>query len=89
MRLEHLTTAEILRTQHPETDLERVLFDRIQDALAEAESAAEDAREAEQALDDYDCEHCHIIEVDLEISEEKVEKLEALLDEHDIDHSEI
>lgn len=38
-----MTTAEILRTQSPETDLEKVLFDRISGVIEEMEDAREEA----------------------------------------------
>jgi hypothetical protein len=89
MRLEHLTTAEILRTQHPETDLERVLFDRVSQAIGLAESFEEEAREAVEALDDYDCQDCNVAANDIDELQDTEKALRKLLDEHDIDHSEI
>jgi len=49
VRLEHLTTAEILRTQSPETELERVLFERIGRALEDVEEAQSEADAYEHA----------------------------------------
>lgn len=88
MRLEHLTTAEILRTQSPETDLERVLFDRIEEAIEEMSEAQEIAGQSCGDCDDKDSD---IADKDVEIKdlEEKVFALEALLDEHNIDHKAI
>jgi len=51
-----MTTAEILRTQSPETDLERALFGRIAEAIEEAESARDEVRECGSAYDDLDSE---------------------------------
>lgn len=37
MRLEHLTTAELIRVCRPETELEKLLLERLIQALAEAD----------------------------------------------------
>lgn len=63
MRIKHLTTDEILRIYSPETELERVLFDRIGDALSRADEA-ENVNTFEGELDrlrnEYDdLEHEH------------------------------
>lgn len=88
LRIEHLTTDEILRIYSPETELERVLFDRIQGALDDVDDA--------QQLAGEDCGECYAKDDEISDNESKIEdleekiiKLEAALDEHEIDHSEI
>jgi uncharacterized protein Yka (UPF0111/DUF47 family) len=71
VRLEHLTTAEILCTQSPETDLERVLFDRIAQALEDVEEAQSEVVSCGHSMSDL---------------EQSADELETLLEEIDSLH---
>ena len=85
MRLEHLTTDEILRTQQPQTELEKVLFDRVEDVEERAVEAETEAR----IWQDQSCGACDDKETEISELSDEVIALRKLLDKHEIDHSDI
>ena len=87
-----LNKQEILRIAQPETELEVKLFEILTDGFDEDERELEAARseieEYSSQADDLENQISNL-DTDNDNLTEKVEALVALLDENEIDHSEI
>jgi hypothetical protein len=80
MNISSLTDDELLRVVSPDTELEAILMQRLQDVLHSHESLAEQLAD----LEGYECEATADEVNDLET---RIEYLEGLLDEHEIEYN--
>lgn len=75
MNIKSLTNEELLRVVSPDTELEALLFERLADAMNEAEWHKECA-------DGFESHEC-----DCEDQEDRINYLEEVLDENEIEYN--
>lgn len=79
MNINALTDDELLRIVSAETELERILLDRLGDALRRADYAEQELGEQSEEWEDHVC--------DCSVQEDRIEYLEELLDENEIEYN--
>ncbi len=91
MKFEHLTIKEILRIAEPSTEMERALFDKLESNRDELELYQGNCESCEAKDSELEDSECLILTKDDEIGEleDRVHAFESLLDENEIDYSEI
>lgn len=89
MNYNMLTVKEILRVAEPSTGLEEALFGKIEDEVNDSEYWRGRVGELENHLEFYDCDDCGAKEDELADMKDENDKLKALLDDNDIDYSEL
>lgn len=89
MKFEHMNTQEIIRIATPETDLERALFKIIDDDDLDSAHYKALCEELEDDIENYCCSACEEKEDELADINDENDKLKKLLDDNEIDYSEI
>jgi hypothetical protein len=78
MNLKMLSDEELIRISSPETELEVVLFERLEDALRRAVWAEEELGSQSAEWDDHEC--------DCSEQDERIEYLASILNKHKIEY---
>jgi hypothetical protein len=79
MNIKSLTNEELLRVVSPDTELEALLFERMDEAMREIAWLQDAVEPCGPEEPDHEC--------DCAIEEERIEYLQGVLDEHKIEYN--